>query len=408
MAPRIAEALHMSSRMDDDRSAQGSDVDLTVLMPCLNEAETIGTCIREANIGIASLGLRGEILVADNGSNDGSQRIAEGLGARVVHVDEKGYGAALNCGIAAARGRWVIMGDADASYDFSQQTAFVEALRSGAELVIGNRFRGGIHRGAMPFLHRYLGNPVLSFLGRRFFGIPIRDFHCGLRAFERSAILELGLTTSGMEFASEMIVKAALRGYRVIEVPTQLRQDGRSRPPHLRTWRDGWRHLRFLLVYSPRYLFLLPGLLITAGASVASAVLLLSPRKIGAISLDIHTLLFVCGALFVGVQFTFFAVFAKAFGMNTGLLPPDQQVERAFKAITLESGLVVGGVLLMAGLWLSVAALLEWRGASFGSLDPSRTMRVAIPAVFCVMLGFQTVLGSFLLSLLGLRRRGHR
>lgn len=398
----------MDSQTVFEPQAEGGAIDLTILMPCLNEAETIGQCIREARAGINSLGLSGEILVADNGSTDGSQHIAESLGARVVYVEDKGYGAALAGGIAAARGRWVIMGDADASYDFSRITDFVGALQAGADLVVGNRFRGGIHRGAMPFLHRYLGNPVLSFLGRRFFRISVGDFHCGLRAFDRAAILRLHLATSGMEFASEMIVKASLRGCRIEEVPTQLRPDGRSRPPHLRTWRDGWRHLRFLLIYSPRYLFLIPGLLITAAAGSFAAVLLLAPRRIGAVSLDIHTLLFVCGALFVGVQFTFFAVFAKAFGINTGLLPPDEQVERAFKALTLETGLIVGAALLVAGLCLSVTALLEWRSVSFGRLDPSRTMRVAIPAVFCMMLGSQTVLGSFLLSLIGLRHSGHR
>lgn len=390
----------------ESQTEEGSGVVLTILMPCLNEAETIEACISEAQLGIRDLNVSAEILIADNGSHDGSQELARAMGARVIDVATRGYGAALNAGIVSAKGQWIVMGDADCSYDFSNLGPLVDALKAGSDLVVGNRFHGGIHDGAMPMLHRYLGNPVLSFLGRQFFRVPIGDFHCGLRAFNRAAISELDLTTTGMEFASEMIVKAAIRGCRISEVPTVLRRDGRSRPPHLRTWRDGWRHLRFLLIYSPRYLFLLPGILLTIVSLALGGVLLVAPRRFGSVSLDIHTLLYLAGATFIGMQSTFFAIFAKAFGITSGLLPRDERMERAFQYVTLETGLVAGVVLILAGAGLAAVSVLEWQDAQFGRLDPSRTMRVAIPAVFSLMLGCQVVLGSFLLSLIGLRRRG--
>ncbi len=385
-----------------------TSVELTVLMPCLNEAETIADCVNIALRGIADAGVTGEVVVADNGSTDGSQQLATAAGARVVAVDARGYGAAIAGGIAAARGRWIIMGDADASYDFSDLEKFVRPLRAGADLVMGNRFRGGIAAGAMPPLHRYLGNPVLSFLGRLFFRVPIGDFHCGLRGFSREAAVRMDLRTTGMEFASEMIVKASLLHMRIAEVPTTLSPDGRSRPPHLRTWSDGWRHLRFLLIYSPRYLFLIPGLLAIAMGLAAGITIGIAPRRIGGVGLDIHTLLFAAGAVLLGVQSVFFAVFTKAFGITTRLLPDDPAFERALRYVRLETGLIAGALMLGIGILFGVVSLLAWRDAQYGALDPKQTMRFAIPAVFCVLLGAQAIFGSFFLSILGLRREGTR
>lgn len=381
-----------------------SELDLTILMPCLNEAETIEACVRAALLGIERVGLSGEVVVADNGSTDGSQALATTAGARVIPVATRGYGAALAGGIAAARGRWVIMGDADSSYDFSNIQLFVAQLTAGHDLVIGDRFAGGIMPGAMPVLHRYLGNPVLSFLGRLFFKSSIRDFHCGLRGFSRDAIRSLGLQTSGMEFASEMVVKASLLKLRIAQVPTVLHPDGRSRPPHLRTWRDGWRHLRFLLIFCPRYLFLIPGLTAIVVGLLAALLVWIAPRRIGFLHLDIHTMLYASGAILLGTQSVFFAVFTKAFGTASGLLPRDPRFERALEFVRLETGILVGVALFAIGIAFGVASVLEWRDAGFGALDPSRTMRLAIPAVFCLVQGMHVILGSFFLSILGLPR----
>jgi glycosyltransferase involved in cell wall biosynthesis len=375
-------------------------LELSVVMPCLNEAETLEICIKKIQWYLDRYDIAGEVIVADNGSNDGSQAIAKQLNARVVNVDNKGYGSALKGGIAAARGRYIIMGDADDSYDFTDLTPFIERLREGYDLVMGNRFKGGIAVGAMPPLHRYLGNPVLTWIGRLFFGSPCTDFHCGLRGFSKVAIDRLDLRTTGMEFASEMVVKATLYRLRITEVPTTLSPDGRSRPPHLRSWRDGWRHLRFLLLYSPRWLFLYPGLLLMFLGSIATLWLLPGPRGV----FDIHTLLYATTAIEIGFQSVTFAVFTKIFAITEGLLPQDRRLNRVFSYITLELGLIVGSILLLMGLAGSIYAFNIWESRSFGLLTPSQTMRVVIPSVTCLAIGFQSVLSSFFLSVLGLKR----
>jgi Glycosyl transferase family 2 len=380
-------------------------VELSIVMPCLNEAETVAVCVRKARGWLDENGVSGEVVVADNGSTDGSREIAAEAGAAVVAVALRGYGAALAEGFAAAQGRFVIMGDADDSYDFSNLGPFLARLREGYQLVMGNRFLGGIEKGAMPRLNRYLGNPVLSFVGRAFFRSPCGDFHCGLRGFDRGAIVGLGLQTTGMEFASEMVVRATLAGLRIVEVPTTLRPDGRSRPPHMRPWRDGWRNLRFLLLYSPRWLFLLPGLgLMTAGAVIFAAILP-GPLRVFSATLDIHTLLAGAGFIVIGYQAIVFGMLTKVFAITEGLLPEDPQLNRLFGYVTLETGLVAGGLLLALGLGGSLAALSSWRDVSFGMLQATRTMRVFIPAVTACILGSQTVMASFFLSILGLRRR---
>jgi hypothetical protein len=379
--------------------------ELTILMPCLNEAETVGICVTKALRWTKETGVASEIVVADNGSTDGSQRLATDAGARVVPVEVKGYGAALAAGIAAANGRFIIMGDADDSYDFSRLDEFLEKLRRGSQLVIGNRFAGGIRPGAMRRLHRYFGNPVLSFVGRLFFGSNIGDFHCGLRGFDRTAILTLDLHTTGMEFASEMIVKATLSGLSIAEVPTVLSPDGRSRPPHLRSWRDGWRHLRFLLMYSPRWLFLLPGIgLVLIGAVIFVAVLP-GPVHFAWGTLDIHTLLAGTAFIVIGYQSIVFAILTKVFGITEGFLPENPSLSRAFKIVTLEVGLVFGVLEVLIGLAAALYAVLEWRRNDFGNLEASSTMRVFIPAVTLLIVGSQTIFASFFLSILGLRRK---
>jgi glycosyltransferase involved in cell wall biosynthesis len=380
-------------------------VELSVVMPCLNEAETLATCIEKARRSLDLEGIACEIIVADNGSTDGSQAIAEAAGARVVPVEARGYGSALMGGIAAARGQYIIMGDADDSYDFANLGPFIEKLREGYDLVMGNRFQGGIKSGAMPPLHKYLGNPVLTGLGRLFFRSPVGDFHCGLRGFSKEALVKLDLHTTGMEFASEMVVKATLHKMRITEVPTTLSPDGRSRAPHLRSWRDGWRHLRFLLLYSPRWLFLYPGGLLMLLGLMVGLWLLPGPRNIGGITIDVHTMLYAALAIVLGFQAIIFAIFTKIFAISEGLLPEDPRLNRAFQFITLEVGLVFGGLLLLAGLAGSVYAYLNWGEHSFGPLNTSQTMRIVIPSVTSLTLGCQTVWSSFFLSILGLRRR---
>lgn len=380
-------------------------VELSIVMPCLNEAETVATCVEKAMRFLGENGIAGEVLVADNGSTDGSQLLAERAGARVVPVTEKGYGAALMGGISAARGLFVAMGDADDSYDFLGLLPFVLRLRLGDDLVMGNRFAGGIADGAMPPLHRYLGNPVLTGVGRLFFRAPVRDFHCGLRAFRRDAIMALNLRTTGMEFASEMVVRSVLAGLRVSEVPTTLKPDGRTRAPHLRSWRDGWRHLRFLLLYSPRYLFLLPGALLSIVGLAVVAWLLPGPRVVGGLGFDVHTMLFAAAAVLLGAQSVLFAVFTKTFAAQEGLVPADPRVDRLYRYVTLETGLIVSGVVLMAGLALAVLSLSSWARSGYGAMDVGRTMRLVIPAMLLMVLGAQGVLASFFLSVLGLRRK---
>lgn len=380
-------------------------LELSVVMPCLNEAETLELCIAKALRALDDLNISGEVIVADNGSTDGSQAIGARTGARVVSVEAKGYGNALMGGINTARGEFIIMGDADDSYDFSNLSPFIENLRAGCDLVMGNRFKGGIAPGAMPRLHRYLGNPVLSAIGRLFFHSPAGDFHCGLRGFRKAAVMEMDLRTTGMEFASEMVVKATLKKMRIAEVPTALRPDGRSRRPHLRSWRDGWRHLRFLLLFSPRWLFLYPGLGLMLAGVIAGAWLLRGPLFIGSVGFDVQTLLYAAVAIVIGFQAIVFAVFTKVFAVSEGLLPEDARLNRLFRIVTLERGLVAGGLLLLAGVIGSIYAVSFWDARSFGPLDPSKTLRVIIPSITALILGCQIILSSFFLSVLGLRRR---
>jgi glycosyltransferase involved in cell wall biosynthesis len=377
--------------------------ELTILMPCLNEAETLERCIVKARAFLERSGVKGEVLIADNGSTDGSQAIAEANGARVANIAARGYGSALKGGIQAARGQYIIMGDSDDSYDFSALELFVEKLRQGFQLVMGNRFLGGIKPGAMPPLHRYLGNPVLSALGRLFYRSPCGDFHCGLRGFHRDSILALDLKAPGMEFASEMVVKATVFRLKITEVPTTLSPDGRSRPPHLRSWRDGWRHLRFLLLYSPRWLFLYPGFVLFALGLVGMAVLLPKPITVGGVTLDIHTLLYASLAVVIGFQSMAFWVFAKIYGMREGIVPPDPWFSRLVVIASFENGLIFGGGLAVLGIVLGAFALGSWGAASFGMLSASETMRLVIPSSTAILLAFQVIYGVFFVSVLDIR-----
>ncbi|ADG89866.1 dolichol-P-glucose synthetase [Thermobispora bispora] len=379
-------------------------MELTVVMPCLNEAETVATCVTKAIGFMREHGINGEVVVADNGSTDGSQQLARDAGARVVHVEEKGYGNALMGGIRAARGKYVIMGDADDSYDFTNLMPFIKELRDGADLVMGNRFKGGIAPGAMPPLHRYLGNPVLSFIGRLFFNSPVGDFHCGLRGFRRDSILRLGLQTGGMEFASEMVVKATLQGLDIREVPTTLSPDGRSRPPHLRSWRDGWRHLRFLLLYSPRWLFLIPGLVLMAIGLIMGIALSTGPVFIGELGFDVDTLVGASAMVVIGYQAVLFAIFTKVYAAEEGFLPQDKRVRRLVDVITLERGLLVGGLLAVAGFGGLIASLVHWGERGFGELIPAESLRLVVPSATAFMMSCQTIFATLFVSILGIRR----
>lgn len=380
--------------------------EVSVVMPCLNEAETVAVCIQKARACLADNGVSGEIIVADNGSTDGSQAIAEAEGARVVPVVAKGYGSALMGGISVARGRFVIMGDADDSYDFSALMPFIEQLRDGSDLVMGNRFKGGIAPGAMPPLHRYIGNPLLSGLGRLFFRCSVGDFHCGLRGFSRAAYDRMKLQTTGMEFAGEMVVKSTLLGLRIAEVPTTLSPDGRSRPPHLRSWRDGWRNLRFMLLFSPRWLFLYPGLLLMLLGLGVGGWLLPETRQLGQAKLDVHTLAYSALAVLLGFQSVLFALYTRSFAHSRGLLLGSPGLNKPYRWLTLEAGLMLGGILMLLGLGGSVSATLGWSEKDFGELNPSVVLRQVIPSILALALGFQIVLGSFFLSVLGLESRG--
>ena len=397
-------SFRAAERSTETPERDTAPVELTVLMPCLNEAETLESCIRKARSYLERSRVVGEILIADNGSTDGSQEIARRLGARVVDVEMRGYGAALFAGASVARGRYVIMGDADDSYDFSNLDPFVDALRKGNDLVMGNRFMGGIGPGAMPWKNRYIGNPVLTAIGRLFFSCPARDFHCGLRGFSVDAFRRMDLRTTGMEFASEMVIKATFAGMRIVETPTTLSKDGRSRPPHLRPWRDGWRHLRFMLLYSPMYLFVLPGVVLMGLGFAAVLALLPGPVPVGGVTFDIHTMMFSSIAVLVGFASLSFGAFTKIFAIGEGLLPPDPKLSRAFDHVTLEVGLVIGGLLFLAGLTGSFVAVLQWRSLAFGPI-PGNLLRLVVPSALAVALGFQIILTSFFLSVLGLRTR---
>ncbi|MGV8853841.1 MAG: glycosyltransferase family 2 protein [Devosia sp.] len=377
-------------------------LELTILMPCLNEAETLAICIAKAQGFLQASGITGEVLIADNGSTDGSQAIAAAAGAIVVPIAQRGYGAALAGGIEAARGRYIIMGDADDSYDFSSLDGFVAQLRDGADLVMGNRFAGGIAQGAMPWHHRYIGNPVLSALGRRFFHTPINDFHCGLRGISRDAIVQLNLRTTGMEFASEMVVKATLARLDVREVPTALARDGRSRPPHLRSFRDGWRHLRFLLLFSPRWLFLYPGIALLWIGLIVGFILLPGPARIGSVSFDVHTFLVAALCVIVGLQSISFAVIGRRFASRYGFIPRSGHYDRLLEALTLERILLVAVLLMLAGIVALFWGVGEWAARDFGPLNPSRTMRPVILALTALVSGFQLMMSGFMSSMINI------
>jgi glycosyltransferase involved in cell wall biosynthesis len=380
-------------------------IELSIVMPCLNEVETLAICIRKARLGLESAGVRGEIIIADNGSSDGSQQAARDLGARVVDVDRKGYGNALRGGIEAARGMYVVMGDADDSYDFSAIVPFVAKLRQGFDLVMGNRFLGGIDPGAMPWKHRWVGNPILSAIGRLFFHSPAGDFHCGLRGFRKDCYERLNLRTTGMEFASEMVVRASLMEMKIAEVPIRLHRDGRSRPPHLRSWRDGWRHLRFMLLYSPRWLFLVPGAVLFVANVLVAAWLLPGARQVGSAVLDIHTLLVATFLAIAGYQVVAFALFTKMFAITEGFHGSHTHLTRVPRFVNLETGVVAGLLLIAAGAAWLVTAVLGWRSVGYGQLDPRVTMRQVIPAGALLTFGVQTIFTSFFLSILGLKRK---
>jgi glycosyltransferase involved in cell wall biosynthesis len=382
-------------------------MELTILMPCLNEAETVETCVRKAVGFLQESGVEGEVVVADNGSTDGSQQLAAGAGARVVPIREKGYGNALIGGITAARGKYVIMGDADDSYDFTNLMPFVEELRDGKELVMGNRFKGGIEPGAMPKLHKYLGNPVLSFLGRLLFPSAIGDFHCGLRGFNRESALRLNLQATGMEFASEMVVKATLWGQRVAEVPTTLKKDGRSRPPHLRSWRDGWRHLRFLVLFSPRWLFFLPGMLLFLLGLVAGTVVAAGPVTIGSVTFDVDTLVAASAAVVIGFQAVLFWMFTRVYAGAEGFLPAEPGVQKILGRLSLERGLLLGLFIGIAGLVGIIFSIVNWGGSGFHNLNYEHELRLMVPSATALIVSCQLILGSFFLSILGIKQTRH-
>jgi hypothetical protein len=382
-------------------------VELTVVMPCLNEAETVATCVRKAAAFLADNGIDGEVVVADNGSTDGSRQLATDAGARVVPIPERGYGNALMGGIIAAHGEYVIMGDADDSYDFTNLMPFIVELRKGYDLVMGNRFKGGIAPGAMPPLHKYLGNPVLSFVGRLFFRSAIGDFHCGLRGFRRDSAIALGLQSTGMEFASEMVVKATLAKQKITEVPTPLAKDGRSRKPHLRSFSDGWRHLRFLLLFSPRWLFFIPGLvLLLIGLGLGAAVAI-GPVQIGGVSFDVDTLV-ACGACVdIGFQAILFWLFTQVYAGAEGFLPTEPKVQALLGKLSLERGLILGTLIGIAGLVGLIFSLTYWQSHAFGHLNYEHALRLMVPSVTALVLSCQLILGTFFLSILGIKQTRH-
>jgi glycosyltransferase involved in cell wall biosynthesis len=384
--------------MDD----AADSLELTILMPCLNEAETIQACVGKAMGFLQRANIKGEVVVADNGSTDGSQALAQARGARIVPIPVRGYGSALMGGIQAARGKFIIMGDADDSYDFTALEPFVEKLRAGYDFVMGNRFRGGIKPGAMPPLHKYFGNPVLTLIGRTFFGSPCGDFQCGLRGFRREPFLTLGLSQPGMEFASEMVVKATLRKLRIAEVPTTLSPDGRSRPPHMRSWRDGWRNLRFLLLFCPAWLFFYPGLVLLVLGVAGMAWLLPTTRYAFGLGFDLNTLVFTAAGIVCGFQAIVFWLFAKTYAIRSNLLPPDPLVTKLRDALRLEVALLVGAAALLLGVALAVLAVGDWGARAFGHLDPQQSLRVVVPSVTLMIVGLQIMFSSFLLSLLQL------
>ncbi|GJL55729.1 MAG: dolichol-P-glucose synthetase [Nitrospirales bacterium] len=376
--------------------------EVSIVLPCLNEATTLESCLRKANLAIATHHLHAEVIVADNGSQDDSKEKADACGAMVIHVQERGYGAALMAGIAMARGKYVIMGDADDSYDFTSIYPFIEKLRAGYDLVMGCRFPhagGTILPGAMPWLHRYLGNPALSRIGRLFFNSPVTDFHCGMRGFRRQFIHTLDLQATGMEFASEMVIKATLIKARITEIPITLHRDGRNRPPHLRTWRDGWRHLRFMLLYCPRWLFLLPGSLLFLTGMISGTILLTGPITLSGITFDTNTLLVSAMAILTGFNLVTFGIISKSFAISTGFLPPDPVFQRILRRLTLEVGIISGIFITLLGAIILSLGVLYWHSQNFGALSYSHSLRLVIPGTTALTLGIELMFSSFLLSL---------
>lgn len=381
------------------------EIELTILMPCLNEAETLEICIKKAMSFLKDNNVDGEVLIADNGSTDGSQAIATRNGARVVNIEQKGYGSALRGGCEKARGRYVIMGDADDSYNFLNLMPFLEKLRDGYELVMGNRFKGGIEKGAMPPLHKYLGNPVLSFIGRIFYPSDIKDFHCGLRGYNRAAIQDLQLQTTGMEYASEMVVQATLHKLKMIEVPTTLSPDGRSRPPHLRSWRDGWRHLKFLMMYSPNWTFLYPGLILSLVGLLMMVIIGVGPTKIGNVNFGINTMMYGSASLLVGVNISLFSMFTKAYALSSGFIPNSPKTIGVFEKFTVEKGVVIGVLLTLLGIAATIFAFIIWGNNAFGNLQPESIMKITIPATTLIAIGVELIFASFFLGILEIERK---
>lgn len=380
------------------------EYELTILMPCLNEAETLEVCIQKAQTFLKESGVNGEILIADNGSTDGSQDIARRNGARVVDVPVKGYGAALIGGCNAALGEYVIMGDSDDSYDFLHLMPFVEKLREGYDLVMGNRFKGGIEKGAMPFSHRYIGNPILSFIGRLFYPSKIGDFHCGLRGYNTERMRSLDLKTTGMEYASEMVVKSTLYGFKITEVPTTLKKDGRSHAPHLNTMKDGWRHLKFLLMHSPKWLFLYPGIILSILGAVFMGILIAGPLTVGSVTFDVQTLLYASAMLLLGTNMILFSAYTGTYARTTGFIPM-KEPKGLMKFFTVEKGIILGIILFIAGIVASILSVNVWSKASFGELDPTRSLRLIIPAFTAIVLGAQLIFASFFIGILQIKHK---
>jgi len=380
--------------------------EVSIVIPCLNEASSLPYCLQKANDFLSGNSIKGEVIVVDNGSTDESVSIARQYNARVIAEPNKGYGNALMAGFVNANGKYVVMGDADDSYDFSNLMPFVELLREGYDLVNGNRFKGNIQKNAMPFLHRYLGNPVLNFIAKRFFSICVSDFQCGLRGFARESILQLDLRTTGMEFSSEMIVKASLADLRMTEIPVTLSPDKRYSPSHLRTWRDGWRYLRFLLLYSPRWLFLFPGLLLLLMGVLGSAILVISPIRIGDKTLDVHTLIYTSGCILIGFQFVFFYFFSRLYATTHGLLPDRHNFLETFtRYFRLERGIAIGLILFLSGIGLFIKSFLYWKQYHFGNLDPMVVLRWVVPSCVLLVLGLQIIISFFYLSFLTIKSK---
>jgi glycosyltransferase involved in cell wall biosynthesis len=378
-----------------------AEIELSVVLPCLNEELTVGICVKKALNSLKKDKVKGEVIVADNGSTDRSVEIATSLGARVVHVEEKGYGNALRSGFVAALGKYIIMADADDSYDLENLMPFVEKLREGYELVMGNRFKGGIKKGAMPWHHRYIGNPVLSFLGKLFFKTPANDFHCGLRGFTKEAVEKMELQTTGMELASEIVIKSSVMGMKVCEVATTLSPAGRDRPPHLRSFRDGWRHLRFLLMYSPTWLFLYPGIAILALTGVFNLALFFGPVNIGFRLIDFHSFIVTGTIMILAVNMISFAVITRVYSYNTKLLPSEPEFYPLFKYFNLEVGLGVGFVVFVIGLFITIKALIL--SPEFYAIGFNTSIRLVFGGSLAIALGWQVIITSFVLSILGIR-----